>query len=81
MWAQSKAEKSTWFTACGGIDGHKRFQVNKKRAAEGQDLKYLVANAIKEFLKKNNQEKYTDYYDSWSEEEMDNFTLKNVPII
>ena len=52
MQAQDKSIKSTWSTACGSGAGRVQFQGTKKWPTEGQELNALVANELKEVIKK-----------------------------
>ena len=47
MQAQAKSIKSTWLTSPIGGSGHVRFQITKKLPDSGEDLNFLVTNAVK----------------------------------
>ena len=67
MLAQAKPMKSTWSTARGGGAGCVRFQGDKKRSAEGEELNDLVANAVKSVLNTNKRKNSKGSSDSDSE--------------
>ena len=52
MHAQSKAMKLTWSTTCGGIICCVQFQGANKCPTKVQELNALVANELKEVIKK-----------------------------
>ena len=59
MQEQTKAIMLTWSTTSGGRAGCVRFQVAKKRSADGEDLNELMTNVVKEVLKENKHTKDT----------------------
>ena len=64
---QAKDMKSTWPNARGGGAGCVRFQGDKKRSAEGEELNDLVANAVKSVLNTNKRKNSKGSSDSDSE--------------
>ena len=78
--AQAKATKSTWSTTRGGGACHVRFQGNKKRLAEGEEMNVLVANAVKSVFTTNKLKKDKASSDPVSEDEQDKFNFETLKI-
>ena len=72
--------KLTWSTACGGCTGRVRFQGDKKRPVEGEDLNALVANNVKSVLNTNTLKNSKASSNSESEDKQENFNLETIEI-
>ena len=80
MLAQSKGMKSNWLTAHGVSTGFVRFQGAKKRLAEGKDLNYLVANAVKSVINPNKRKRAKASSDSSSEYKKEHYNSETLNI-
>ena len=70
----------TWLASCGVGAGCIWFHGAKKILSEIQYLNALVASTASEFLKHNKRAKDLDEHDSGSEDDPENFNLKNLII-
>ena len=72
--------KSNWLTAHGVSAGCVRFQGAKKRPAEGKDLNYLVANAVKSVINPNKRNRAKASSDSSSEDKQEHYNSETLNI-